>query len=191
MSRFRVPWSPLQSPRVPPSPGDIWETGPASRSSLIGAIVRSRGSLHAQDPPRRRYMDDTDVVMAAPEMTKRPASLVIVEVIAWVGATLSSLVYLRFSTNGYWGDDWPLFADAVRGFGPLAPISAHVRPIVRLHFLLYNLSPSPHFVHFLQLLLHVATALLIFFLLKLLYDARTARLAALIFVAAFPANEAV
>lgn len=100
---------------------------------------------------------------------KSPNSLlvpIVMECIAWAGVILSLLVYLRFANNGFWGDDWPLLADAIRGASPIEPVSAHIRPIVRLHFLLYHLSQSPLFFHLAQLGLHIAVGMIGYFSLR-------------------------
>ena len=113
------------------------------------------------------------------------------EWVAWGAAAISLAVYVGFATNGFWGDDWELWAQALRGGSLTDPISSHMRPLVRAFFFLFHWTSSSIAFHLLSILLHLFTAGAAYALTRQLYGAQIGRLSALLFVAAFPANEAV
>jgi hypothetical protein len=113
------------------------------------------------------------------------------EWLAWGAAAISLALYVGFATNGFWGDDWELGAQAVRGASLADPISSHLRPMVRALFLLFRWTDSPGAFHSISILFHLLTALAIYSVTKPLYGLQIGRLSALCFFAAFPANEAV
>ena len=113
------------------------------------------------------------------------------EWIAWGFAFISLILYVGFATNGFWGDDWALRAQAVRGASLVDPISSHLRPMARAFFGLLRWTDSPVAFHSISILLHLLTAVAVYSLTTVLYGAQIGRLAALGFFTAFQANEAV
>ena len=89
------------------------------------------------------------------------------------------------------GDDFELIGSALAGVSPFEPVSAHLRPIVRLHFLLYRWIPLPEFFGSLSLLLHVLASAAVFRALEATHGRRVALPAALLFLGSFLANEVV
>lgn len=130
--------------------------------------------------------------MTSLDMTNPESQLPVwLEGLAWVVAAVSLILYAGFATNGFWGDDWELRAQAIRGASLVDPISSHLRPMVRALFLLTRRASSPIAFHALSILLHLLTAIAAYSLTKKLYGPQVGRLCALCFFASFPANEAV
>jgi len=89
------------------------------------------------------------------------------------------------------GDDFELIGDALAGVSPLEPVSTHLRPMIRLHFLLYRWIPSPAFFGGLSLLLHALASGAVFLALRETHGRRVAFPASVLFFSCFLANEAV
>jgi len=111
--------------------------------------------------------------------------------VALVSSVISFTVYVGHVPDFFMGDDFELIGDALAGVSPLEPVSTHLRPIIRIHFLLYRWIPSPEFFGALSLLLHALAAGAVFLALEATHGRRTALPAALLFFSSFLANEAV
>ena len=115
----------------------------------------------------------------------------VVTLAALASALVSLVVYVRHMPDFFFGDDFELIGDALAGRSPLAPVGGRFRPILRLHFLLYRLVPSPSLFGALSLALHVLATAAVYHALSRSHGRAVARLTALLFFAAFLANEAV
>lgn len=127
----------------------------------------------------------------ATSAARPPWPLPALTALAAVSAAASTLVYWRAAADGFFGDDLALIGEALRGASLWEPISAHVRPLVRLHFRLVAQWPSPALFHLVSWVLHVATAGATALFVRALGLARAAPLAGLLVLAVFLANEAL
>ncbi|ANM29312.1 hypothetical protein ABI59_06465 [Acidobacteria bacterium Mor1] len=104
----------------------------------------------------------------------------------------STGIYLHRAGNYFFGDDFELLADAYRGVTLWEPVSAHLRPLVRLWFELLALWPSAPFGHLASLGLHAGVSLIVaWFVRSVGQSPRVAATAGLLFYGSFLANEAV
>jgi hypothetical protein len=131
----------------------------------------------------------------APRWPSAPASprmwLVLVAM-AVVAATVSGSVYLRHAGDFFLSDDLELIANTIEGSSLFEPISTHIRPVVRLHFLLlYRAVPSHIAFGMASLTLHLVSCLAFFLVADALYGRRVGILAALAQFACFLGSGAV
>jgi hypothetical protein len=110
---------------------------------------------------------------------------------ALVSAVASLAVYLTHVPDYFMGDDFELIGDALAGVSPFQPVSTHLRPIIRLHFMLYRWVPSAWFFGALSVLLHALASGAVFLALRETHGRTVAAPAALFFFGSFMANEAV
>ncbi len=108
-----------------------------------------------------------------------------------VSGLASFAVYLAHVPDFFMGDDFELIGDALAGKSPFQPVASHLRPVIRLHFLLYRWLPSAAVFGALSLALHVLACGAVFLLLRGIYGQRVALPAALLFFTSFLANEAI
>lgn len=128
------------------------------------------------------------------EEVERPrthVSWVAICVVAAASAVVSLGIYAAHIPDFFVGDDFELIGDALAGVSPFEPVSTHLRPMVRLHFLLYRWIPSPAFFGGLSLLLHALASGAVFLALRETHGRRVAFPASLLFFSCFLANEAV
>jgi hypothetical protein len=119
-------------------------------------------------------------------------SWIVICVVALLSSVVSLAVYLGHVPGSFFmGDDFELIGDALAGVSPLEPVSTHLRPMIRLHFLLYRWIPSPEFFGGLSLLLHALAGGAVFLALRETHGRVVAVPAALLFFSCFLANEAV
>jgi hypothetical protein len=118
-------------------------------------------------------------------------SWMIICVVALISSVVSLLVYANHVPDFFMGDDFELIGDALAGVSLFEPVSTHLRPIIRLHFLLYRWIPSPAFFGALSLLLHALASGAVFLALRETHDRDVAVPGALLFFSCFLANEAV
>jgi hypothetical protein len=118
-------------------------------------------------------------------------SWIIICVVALISSVVSLIVYANHVPDFFMGDDFELIGDALAGVSLFEPVSTHLRPIIRLHFLLYRWIPSPAFFGALSLLLHALASGAIFLALRETHDRDVAVPGALLFFSCFLANEAV
>jgi hypothetical protein len=111
--------------------------------------------------------------------------------IALASSAVSLAVYVGHVPDFFMGDDFELIGDALAGVSPFEPVSTHLRPVIRLHFLLYRWIPSPAFFGALSLLLHALASGAVFWALRETHDRNVAIPGALLFFSCFLANEAV
>jgi hypothetical protein len=111
--------------------------------------------------------------------------------VALVSAAASLGVYILHVPDFFMGDDFELIGDALAGVSPLEPVASHFRPLVRLHFHLYRLIPSPEFFGALSVLLHALASAAVFVALDATHGRRVALPTSLLFFASFLANEVV
>lgn len=110
---------------------------------------------------------------------------------AALSALVSAGVYVVHVPDFFVGDDFELIGDTLEGVSPFAPVSTHLRPIIRLHFLLYRAAGSPALFGALSVLLHALAAAAFFLALRAMYGKKVATVGALLFFTCFTANEAV
>jgi hypothetical protein len=118
-------------------------------------------------------------------------SWIVICVVALVSAAASLSVYATHAGDFFWGDDFELIGDALEGVSPLEPVSSHLRPVIRLHFLIYRWIPSPAFFGLLSLVLHASASAAVFVALRATHNDRVALPVSLLFFGSFLANEAV
>jgi hypothetical protein len=111
--------------------------------------------------------------------------------VALVSSLVSLTVYIGHVPNFFMGDDFELIGDALAGTSVLEPVSAHLRPMIRLHFMLYRWIPSPVFFGAFSILLHALASGAVFLALRATHGRILAIPAALLFFSCFLANEAV
>ena len=112
--------------------------------------------------------------------------------LAALSALASTGIYLHRAGNYFFGDDFELLADAYRGVTLFEPVSAHLRPLVRLWFELLALWPTATFVHLASLGIHAGGSLIVaWFVRSVGQSPRVAATAGLLFYGSFLANEAV
>jgi hypothetical protein len=111
--------------------------------------------------------------------------------LAAVSAAVSASLYLFHCGDFFVGDDLVLISESLRGDSLLKPVSAHLRPVLRLHFQLYRLAPYPAFFHVFSLLLHGAASVASYFLFREIHGRKIALPACLLFFTSFLGNEAV
>jgi hypothetical protein len=114
--------------------------------------------------------------------------------VSWVVAALalvSLATWTRFAANGMWGDDWALYADALRGTGLAEPIASHFRPLARLQFAALALVPSAAAFHLLSLGVHLLACWSVWRYLRSRESKRLARITSLLFAGFFLGNEAI
>jgi hypothetical protein len=114
-----------------------------------------------------------------------------VTVVAAISAAVSLSVYVGHIPDFFMGDDFELIGDALAGVSPFEPVATHLRPIIRLHFLVYRWVPSPEFFGSLSLLLHALASGAVFLVLKETHGRQVALPTSLLFLGCFLANEAV
>ncbi|HSN56088.1 MAG TPA: hypothetical protein VLT32_15545 [Candidatus Sulfomarinibacteraceae bacterium] len=112
-------------------------------------------------------------------------------VVAVAAAACAGAAYLGHVGDFFLSDDFELVVGTIEGASLLEPISDHLRPMVRLHFLLYNLAPTHLAFGLASLLLHAACCFALYALLSALYGHRPASLAALAQFACFLGSGAV
>ena len=125
---------------------------------------------------------------AEPRYPRMWRALVVVAVAA---ASCSAAVYLGHAGDFFLSDDFELIVGAIEGAPLLEPISEHLRPMVRLHFLLYHLAPTHLAFGLASLLLHAACCVALYALLSTLYGHRSATLASLAQFSCFLGSGAV
>lgn len=114
--------------------------------------------------------------------------------VSWVAAgfaLVSVCTWASFATNGMWGDDWMLYAGALRGAGLDDTISYHFRPLARLQFAAFAHLPSASVFHLASLAIHLFVSWAVFLYLRSRESERVARIACLLFAGSFLANEAI
>ena len=111
--------------------------------------------------------------------------------LAVVSGLASLSIYLVHVPDFFMGDDFELAGDALAGTSPFQPVASHLRPVIRLHFLLYRWLPWTWFFGALSLALHVAACGVVFLVLRCIYGQRVALPVALLFFTSFLANEAI
>ena len=112
-------------------------------------------------------------------------------ILAVVSGVASFAVYLVHVPDFFMGDDFELAGDALAGTSPLEPVASHLRPVIRLHFLVYRWLPSTSVFGALSLALHLLACGVVFLVLRDIYGRRVALPVALLFFTSFLANEAV
>jgi len=129
------------------------------------------------------------------EVTRRRSTLgelwVWISILALISSMLSLIVFVSHAPDFFMSDDFELIGDALAGVSPLEPVATHMRPIIRLHFLLYRLIPSASFFGALSILLHVLAAGSVYLALQATHDRRVALPVSLLFFSSFLANEAI
>jgi hypothetical protein len=118
-------------------------------------------------------------------------SWIVICVVALISSVVSLIVYANHIPDFFMGDDFELIGDALAGVSLFEPVSTHLRPIIRLHFLLYRWIPSPALFGALSLLLHALASGAVFLALRETHDRNVAIPGALLFFSCFLANEAV
>jgi hypothetical protein len=126
-----------------------------------------------------------------PTADKTHGIWIVICVVALLSAVGSLVVYAGHVPDFFMGDDFELIGDALAGVSPFEPVSTHLRPVIRLHFLLYRWVPSPAFFGALSLLLHALASGAVCLALRETHGRAVALPAALLFFSCFLANEAV
>jgi len=128
----------------------------------------------------------------APGAPPRKSHLwLVISAVALISSLVSLGIYVAHVPNFFMGDDFELIGDALAGVSPFEPVANHLRPVIRLHFLLYRWVPSPEFFGALSLLLHTLASGAVFHAVKTTHGKKVALPVALLFFSCFLANEAV
>lgn len=111
--------------------------------------------------------------------------------LALVSGLASLAVYVAHVPDFFMGDDFELAGDALAGTSPFEPVASHLRPMLRLHFLLYRWLPSATVFGALSVALHLLACGAVFLALGAIYGKRVALPTALLLFSSFLANEVV
>ena len=105
---------------------------------------------------------------------------------------ITAVIYISFSSAYFFGDDFELIAQAINGTSLFNPISSHLRPVVRAHFILLKFTNfSPLFSHFFSFILHIIASASFFLFLRSIYGEKIAYFSSILFFSIYRADEAV
>lgn len=115
-------------------------------------------------------------------------------ILVLLSALLTFTIYVYFSPQRYFmGDDFPLLLSAQSFESIFQPVGAHFRPILRIHFFIFNkiFKFYPFFFNFLSIILHIFVSYSLYLVVKEKINKKSAIFSSFFFFLLFPYNEAI